>query len=80
VKAGGTRLAGWDTMVLAELMQEAWFGGRQLIDILHTAVDAFGVARSRRGRDHVATGFSSGGTWSMPAVAGREAGRGPAVG
>ena len=29
-------------VVLAELAQEAWFGRRQLIDILHSAVDAFG--------------------------------------
>lgn len=29
-------------VVLAELVQEAWFGRRQLIDILHSSVDAFG--------------------------------------
>lgn len=29
-------------VVLAELAQEAWFGRGQLIDILHSAVDAFG--------------------------------------
>lgn len=31
-----------ETVVLAELVQEAWFGRRQLIDILHSTVDAFG--------------------------------------
>lgn len=29
-------------VVLAELAQESWFGRGQLIDILHSAVDAFG--------------------------------------
>lgn len=27
---------------LAELLQEAWFGRRQVVDVLHTSVDAFG--------------------------------------
>jgi hypothetical protein len=29
-------------VVLAELVQEAWFGRGQLIDVLHSSVDAFG--------------------------------------
>jgi hypothetical protein len=29
-------------VVLAELAQEAWFGREQLIDIMHSSVDAFG--------------------------------------
>lgn len=29
-------------VVLGDLAQEAWFGRRQLIDILHSSVDAFG--------------------------------------
>ena len=29
-------------VVLADLLQEAWFGRGQLIDILHSSVDAFG--------------------------------------
>lgn len=28
--------------LLAELTQEAWFGRRQLVDVLHSSVDAFG--------------------------------------
>lgn len=43
-------------VVLAELMQEAWFGRGQLIDILHSTVDAFGhdvVLESRLVLRHV---------------------------
>ena len=43
-------------VVLADLAQEAWFGRGQLIDILHSAVDAFGhdvVLESGRVLRHV---------------------------